>query len=335
MNVLVVGSGSIGFRHISNLLALGANVSVFSYRGNTSIHKDIDDRLRFYSRWSDVFKDHHDAVVIANSTEKHIDIAIEAAEKGIHLYIEKPLSNSLVGVGYLSNLIDKKKLIVECGFMLRTHPNLQWIKNKLNNADFGEVMHIHASVGQWLPDWRPLADYKRGYGAFKAQGGGVIFDLIHELDLIHWLAGPVSDVAAMKRDVECLEIETESIAQIGLRMSSGVLAQVHLDYVRPNYNRSLEIVCRNGIIFWDYMSGTVYFEGSGLDKIIANKVPENFVRNTMFSSLMAHFISRIKNQRIEAISSFEDSVQVLCIALASHIASNERKNIRPSDLNCK
>jgi len=332
MNVLVVGSGSIGYRHILNLLALGMNVSVFSYTGKKSVHKDLIGKLHFYSSLSEAFKDQQDAVVIANSTEKHIDIAISAAENGMHLYIEKPLSNSLNRVDYLSDLITKNKLIVECGFMLRQHPNLQWIKTKINNLDFGEIMHIRACVGQWLPYWRPQTDHREGYGAFIAKGGGVIFDLVHEIDLVNWLAGPVADLVAMKRVVSCLEIETEAIAQIGLRMKSGILAQIHMDYVRPTYNRSMEVVCRNATLSWDYTNGTVYLEKPGIQKIIADQVPENFGRNTMFLSLMAHFISRLRNQKVEAISSFNDAVQVLRIALASHISSDQRKYICPSEL---
>ncbi len=54
---------------------------------------------------------------------------------------------------------------------------------------------------------------------------------------VAWLSSLPLAVNAMTRTVECLEIETEAIAQIGLRMASGVLAQVHLDYVRPGYGR--------------------------------------------------------------------------------------------------
>ena len=173
------------------------------------------------------------AVVIANSTDLHTGVALEAARRKKGLLIEKPLSTSLAGCDELQALTEPHSLVVEMGFMLRFHPNLVWIKHYLESNSLGELTFIRASVGQWLPDWRPGTDHRVGYSAFRTTGGGVIFDLIHELDLVHWLAGTVVSVTAMTRHVGSLNIETEAIAQIGLRLKSATSAQIHLDYVRP------------------------------------------------------------------------------------------------------
>ena len=255
MKVLVVGTGSIGKRHISNLLDLGAKVSAYSYRAAEGASTDSGSGL--VEDLPNALRGNYDAVVVANSTNQHMDVALEAAREKKGLFIEKPLSVSLAGVAELQRLVEVNGLIVESGFMLRLHPNLIWIKQYLAEGALGEVMHMRASVGQWLPDWRPGTDYRKGYGAFRKTGGGVIFDLIHELDLVNWLVGTVVDVTAMTRRVACLGIETEAIAQIGLRTESGALAQVHLDYVRPGYGRELEIVGKLGVLSWNYTTGTV------------------------------------------------------------------------------
>lgn len=333
MKVLVVGTGSIGRRHISNLIHLGAEVAAFSYRAADSGSFSSQIGVPLVENLHDALQDDDlDAVVVANRTDLHMDVALEAARCKKALFIEKPLSVSFSGCGEIQALTEEHALVVEAGFMLRFHPNLVWIKRYLASNSLGEMMHMRASVGQWLPDWRPETDHRTGYSAFRKTGGGVIFDLIHELDLVHWLAGTVVDVTAMTRYVECLGIETEAVAQIGLRLESGTLAQVHLDYVRPGYGRSLDIVGTLGVLSWDYTTGTVSLLRIDGSTEIVHRVPSEFDRNTMFLEHMGHFLRRLSAPELKPASSLEDGIHAMQIALACHRSANERCCIRPDEI---
>ncbi len=330
--VLVVGTGSIGRRHIANLIDLGAEVIAFSYRGRALSDPVSGRAIERVEDWrAALAQPSIDAVVVANGTDQHINVALAAALEGKHLFIEKPLANSLTGIDALLASVEPGGRVVEAGFMLRCHPNLRWIREQLRGGDLGELIHLRASVGQWLPDWRPGTDHRQAYSARRASGGGVIFDLIHELDIAHWLAGPIVDVSAMTRNLPCLEIETEAVAQIGLTMASGALAQIHLDYVRPGYGRDMELVCRYGVLRWDYVSGTVSLERAGAAPEIVHRVPEGFERNTMFREHMAHFLRRIRMPEIQPISPLGEAVHVLRVALASHQSAIERRHVAIPD----
>ena len=326
MKVLVVGTGSIGRRHTANLQALGADVSTYSYGGirlkGVKSVMDLDLALQ-----SDF-----DAVVVANNTNEHMDVSMKAALKGKHLFIEKPLATNLKGSEFLYEIAQRMGLVVEVGFMLRTHPNLIWIKQALADGVLGDLMYIYAAVGQWLPDWRPNSDYRTSYSAYRARGGGVIYDLIHELDLVYWLAGEVSEVSAMSRYVKSLAIETEAIAQIGLRFKTGVLAQVHLDYVRPGYGRKLEIVGSNGVLSWDYLTNKVFFTRGADPEEIVHSVEEGYERNIMFKTHMGLFLDRINKKSLDAISPLNDSIEVLKIALACHKSAEKHCWVLPSEI---
>jgi predicted dehydrogenase len=335
MKVLVVGTGSIGRRHISNLLHLNIEVLAYSYRAEFTVPNDFDRRVVLLKQLSEEHFSNVDAVIVANSTEQHLDIALRAARMGKAVFIEKPLSISLAGTDELADLINTHSLVVEAGFMLRTHPNLVWMKKCIDDEVLGELMHIQASVGQWLPDWRPGTDHRLGYGAFRDKGGGVILDLIHELDLVNWLGGRVVDVTAMTRRASVLEIQTEAVAQIGLRLHSGTLAQVHLDYVRPGYGRTLELVGYKGVLSWNYSRGEVSLGLPDGTSSVVHRVPENFERNSMFLLHIKHFLQRIVTPSTPALSSYQDGVRALRIALACHQSALERRNIRPNEVDMK
>lgn len=331
MKVLVVGTGSIGQRHISNLTHLGAEVAAFSYRSTGGALRSPHVGTRLVENLADAMQEDFDGVVIANSTDLHMEVALQAARHKKGLFIEKPLSVSLAGCDELQALVASHALVVEAGFMLRFHPNLIWIKQYLADGALGDLLHFRAAVGQWLPDWRPGTDHRVGYGAFRNTGGGVIFDLIHELDLVQWLAGAVADVTSMTSKAECLEIETEAIAQIGLRLKSGILAQIHLDYVRPVYGRTLEIVGTHGLLSWDYTMGTVLLSRSKGSTDVVHRVPAGFDRNSMFCAHMEHFLHRLAVPELPPASSLEDGINAIKVALACHRSAEERRCINPED----
>jgi len=333
VHILVVGGGSIGKRHVRNLLTLGADVTVYRYRkGIIDELQAWSNQLRFAVSLEEALTGICDAVVIANSTELHIKVALAAARLCKHLFIEKPLSTSLKGVDELVHLVEENRLIVETGFMLRLHPNLKHLKARLDAGAIGIPSYARAAVGQYLPDWRPGTDYRQSYSASRRQGGGVILDLVHELDLIAWLLGDVDVVAAMVARSSLLEIETEAIAQIGLRMNSGVLAQVHLDYLRPGYTRSLEIVGSEGIFSWDYLTGTLNFAGRDGIFHLVHQVTTGFERNDMFLAHMRHFLAQLSEGAPQPVSSLADGIRALRIALACHLSSQERRFVRPYEV---
>lgn len=332
-SVLVIGTGSVGRRHIANLRALGARVLAYSYRaaGSGQLASPTlpwPDGAEPVADWVSALT-RVDAVVVANRTDQHLPVALAAARAGRALFIEKPLGVDMAGVEALVQSVASQRLVVEAGFMLRTHPNLRWMREALREGCIGEVFHARAAVGQWLPDWRPGTDHRQGYGAFRRTGGGVVFDLIHELDLVQWLLSPVVDVTALCRTVPALEIETEAVAQIGLRLADGAVAQVHLDYVRPGYGRHFEVVGRTGVLAWDYGQGRVTLERAGEPVQEVHRVPEGFQRNDLFRAHMDHFLKRVGGEGAAPISPLDEAVSVLRVALAAHRADRERRHIDP------
>lgn len=331
MKALVVGTGSVGRRHIANLLKLGVDVTAFSYRAASGESVPFGPAVNLAPDLEIAIAGNVDFVVVANQTDQHVDVAIKAAKNRKHLFIEKPLSANLDSVEDLCSLVSSNRLIVEAGFTLRFHPNLVWLKAFLESGKLGEVYSVRAMVGQWLPNWRPGTDHRIGYGAFKSRGGGVIFDLVHELDLVTWLCGPAQDVSAITQVVPALEIETEGVAQIGLRLSTGVLAQIHLDYVRPVYGRSLEVVGSEGVLEWNYTRGEVFLTTRTEEAKLVHRVESDFGRNSMFFSHMEHMVKRVTRPDIEARSSLSDSVAVLRVALAAHLSAASRRQVAPHE----
>lgn len=319
MKFLVVGTGSIGLRHIDNLRINSVDVDFYSYQKNQKNNLDFKgDNL--FSPYELV---RYDAVVIANETSKHLDVAAKCLESNTPFYIEKPISNNMIGVLELNDKIKDKKLITKVGYMLRAHPNLVFIKQYLELLAGASLLYVDMFVGQWIGDWRPKSDYKLSYSASIARGGGVIFDLIHELDVANWLFGPMEKVFCYKHNAPYVGIETESLAEIILLTSSQIPVRIHMDYLFPTYKREMIMVFGGFSIIWNYVSGTVIREEASGTRNILHQLDPGFSRNQMFLDFMREFIEDINSNFYQNTCNFSDGLKTLDIACKAHKSGEE------------
>ena len=93
LKFLIVGLGSIGERHVRNLLHLGLkDISVF--RRSTRKPRTLDgSEFKTFNDWQSALGESPDVVIITNPTALHVPPAVDAAKNRAHLFIEKPLSN--------------------------------------------------------------------------------------------------------------------------------------------------------------------------------------------------------------------------------------------------
>lgn len=331
LSILIIGSGSVGNRHAKNLLNLVKVVKIYSSRFKKGEKINKLDNITYVKNLYDEI-DSSDGVLIANRTDKHLKIANYALKKKKHIFVEKPISHNMKGIKEIEELTKNSPELVESGFMLRFHPNLIFLKKIISEQKYGKVHYVKSSVGQYLPDWRNNFDYRNGYAAKRNWGGGVTLDLIHEIDLARWLFGEVVLVSAMLDKTPELEIETESIAHLNLKMDSKFLIQLTLDYVRPCFNRNIEIVCSKGTILWNYKEGKIKLEDKNGNILILHEVEENFDRNDMFLREIIHFLNNINGKNQRDASNLDDAVKALKICCAAHLSNKQKRFICPDKI---
>jgi predicted dehydrogenase len=253
MKILVIGCGSVGKRHLRNLLSMNAG-QIFAYDIDTSkvdlVQKELS--VEGLSSENETLNDGaYDAAFICSPPSLHVNQALKLLEKGTHCLIEKPLSNTLENLDTLVELVDRTKTTVLIGYNFRFSPLLVKIKEFLDNQIIGQPLFLKASLGYYLPYWRPEEDYRKGYGANKSLGGGIVLDASHEIDYARCFLGEVKEVFAVCKKISKLDIDTEDFAEITMHHRNGAYSQVHLDYLQTNYRRSCEIVGEKGMLVWD------------------------------------------------------------------------------------
>jgi predicted dehydrogenase len=325
---LVCGLGSIGRRHVRNLTTLQAGeVLGFDVRADRREALTADFGIETVADLEAAWRRRPTVAFITAPTSLHVPLALQAASQGCHLFVEKPLSDRLDGIDGLIESVCARRLVTLVGCNLRFHPGLRLVKQLVDDGTIGRVIAARVEVGQYLPDWHPLEDYRQGYSARRDLGGGVILDAIHELDYVRWLLGDVAEVAAFAGTLSDLEIETEDLAAILLRFASGAVGEVHLDYVQRAYSRTCHLIGTEGTIRWDYAAGHVrwYTARTGAWQEAAN--PPGWEPNQMYLDEIAHFLACLRGEATPA-QDVASAAQVLAIALAARRAAERREVVR-------
>ncbi|MCD6165647.1 Gfo/Idh/MocA family oxidoreductase [bacterium] len=328
MKFLVIGCGSIGKRHIGNLVRLGVE-DIWAFDLSRERVDEVREQfcIRTVKSLEEAWECNPDAAIIAVPTSLHLPLATEAAEHGCHLFVEKPLSHSPDGVNPLLRLVQRRGLVTLVGCNMRFHPGIRYVKSLVDEEAVGHIVAARVEVGQYLPDWHPGEDYRQMYSARRDLGGGIILDAIHEIDYIRWMLGEVGAVACFTGKLSRLEIDTEDTAAILLRFESGAIGELHLDYIQRTYSRSCHIIGEEGTIRWDFMEGMVRWYSAKARKWEKFINSEGWEPNQMYLDEMVHFLRCLEGREKPMLDVIE-AKRVLDIALAAKVAAEEERIVR-------
>ena len=145
---------------------------------------------------------------------------------------------------------------------------MQRLRDLLLHGAIGRVVRASFQAGQWLPDWRPHQNHRQSYSSDSRCGGGVLFDLIHEIDSARWLLGELTPLACSLSQVPSLGISSEGVAIAQLRSTEGALIQIGLDYVARRPLRCYQFVGESGTLKWDLPSQTLLLETAAGQQLI-------------------------------------------------------------------
>lgn len=307
MKVLLVGCGSAGKRHLRNLIALDRVKKIYVYSKVKNCLSGLKDKNKVSFTGSlDGLR--ADLAIIANETYQHVDTALTLAGKGIHLFIEKPLSHSLSGkLGLLKRMISRNKLKLTVGYNLRFLGAIKFIKNILAKGTLGDIYFVRIEAGQYLPDWRKGRDYRDSYSASKIRGGGVALDLSHEIDYMRYFFGDPDFFRAIKARAGDLKIDSESVFE-GIYLYGKFICSVHMDYLQKDKKRIIRIEASRGSLVCDLINKKIIMMVNGKRKIIADKKLFDFDKS--YIRELVSFIRAVENGHKPEVT-FEDGVRVL------------------------
>jgi predicted dehydrogenase len=299
MKISVFGSGSIGLRHLINLIKLKKELkisSIFSY--------DIKNKKNFLGESKEFFftqnlkkaAENCDVAFICVPTHLHNQTINKILKyTKCHFYIEKPLSSEIKDCLKTLKKIKKIKKKVGVGYMLVNHPVILKVQSLIKQKAIGKIVFARAECGFYLPNWHPWEDYRKFYMAHKQQGGGVLLDTSHEINYLQRLFGKVKSIQGIVGKFSNLEITSDDLSLSILKFKNNIVGHVHLDLLQFEKSRSFKIIGTNGVIEGSIATNEIKIFKNNKKKAV--KIKLNYDFNNIYFTQLRQFWSLIKNKK--------------------------------------
>lgn len=312
VQILLLGAGSIGERHIRNLWHLGyKNITV--YRQRNLPFRDIGEaKVAVCTNWSEIEKQKFFASFICTPTSLHAAQAIACLQLGMHVFVEKPLAHNLEKFNALEAELRKEQRYFHVGYMLHFHPFLRGVFQYIADGTFGKLRIFETTWHSYLPDWHPWEDYKMSYAARKELGGGAALTLCHDVDLMLWMCGAVKQYqATFLYDQELdLKVDTGAVIQLEFASAKGAC---HISFSAKQEKRLYSFVFDDASVEINYLQSEMRINKGGA---IAIQALPSFKRNELFISEVQDFFSRIGKSNYttaDAINTLEKEKTLISI----------------------
>ena len=312
---VIVGLGSIGNRHLNNLLSLGVKeMSVVRRKESRNSHFQPPANVDVVHSMQEAIQRKPDFVVVCNPTDQHAVTALEALNADCHVLIEKPLGRSIdTDVQALINAAENSDKVCAMAYCMRYHPAYRKAKEQIQSGAIGRCLYAKAWFEGYLPDWHPWEDYKESYAAKPEQGGGVLRTLDHELDFLNWVLGPATQATGIVTNTGGIGIEADDLAMYTLHHPNNVTSQVTTAFCRKPASRGFEFVGTDGVLSFSMESAEAKFQATS-DKHSTTFLNLNeYDINEMYVDLSVAFLKCLAGTSVEHLADINAGSKTLSL----------------------
>jgi len=261
--ILFIGLGGAGQRHLRLLRESLPDVEFIAYRSTNktpllnvdfSVNQDasIEEsyHVDIYNNLDEALSLEPNLAVISTPSSMHLKYAQLCAEKGIDIFVEKPLSNSTDGLQKLKDTIKENNVAIQVGFQRRFHPHFNRVNNIIQSGKIGKILTASFTVASYIPRWHPYENYLDLYACRKELGGGVLLTEIHEIDLAVWYFGMPQFVTCVGGAFSNVGMDVEDTVSLILDYTK-FMVRINLTFWQKHHERSLSINGENGRLDWN------------------------------------------------------------------------------------
>ena len=239
MKICVIGSGAAGQRHSKNLINLGHDIELISWRKNSH---NISKLIK---------KGNADYIIICTGTNVRRQLFELCYEEEIPFFVEKPVAYKKDDLDWLYKLPAEYLIKCNVGFMQRYSSIAMELKKLVRKP----VINMNIDFGHDVNKWRKNWVFANSYAA-QMGGGGVVLDLCHDIDLINTLTG-AKEVRRVVSIDNAKHQKVDLCSIISMKTKSGGEAKLSLDYIRNIPVHKGTILMESKTIEFDFLNGII------------------------------------------------------------------------------
>jgi UDP-N-acetylglucosamine 3-dehydrogenase len=316
--------GVISFAHMHALSYVKALVNLEGVQLAGIADENEERGMKFAEMFGTTYYQDHrkmlenglDAVIVCSENANHKRHVVDAANAGVHVLCEKPLSTNVEDANEMIQVCREQGVILQTAFPVRFNSPVARAKQMVDEGKIGEIIAIKGTNRGTNPGgWFVEKD--------KSGGGAVIDHTVHVLDIMRWLSG--AEATQVYAEIGFQTFSDYPIDDCGLltiQFDNGMFGTLDCSWSRneafPTWGDvTLEIIGTKGNLFVDAFAQKidVYSNDSG--------VKWHYWGDNMDARLIADFVQTVNERRAPSITG-EDGMRAVEVAVAAY-RSAERK----------
>ena len=254
MKYALIGCGRISPNHmaaaINNKLEIVAVCDLIDSHMDNILEKfNLDkNKVKKYSDYKEMIeKEELDLIGIATESGKHAQIAVDCIEKGINVIIEKPIALSIQDANRIIEAAKKNNVVVCANHQNRFNKSIQKIRQAVEEGKFGKMLYGTAHIR-----WNRGEDYYKQAtwrGTWEQDGGALMNQCIHNIDLLRWMMGDeIDEVCAYTDNLMHDFIEAEDMGMAIVKFKNGAYGIIEgtTDIYPKNLEETLYLFGKTG-----------------------------------------------------------------------------------------
>ena len=262
LSVIIIGCGRVAEKHLKAISKLkGLELKAVVDTNPDSAKRLLSSvkgfaNVKQYSDYKTAIDEVKPSIVsVTVPSGLHFQIAKYAMEHGSNLLLEKPMTMSVSEAREIFELSNKTGLKIAMGHIYRYLPIVGLIKEDIDEGKYGKVTH-----GSIYVRWGHGEDYYQSAawrGTWKSDGGALMNQTIHAIDLLVWLMGSEPEEASAMIAKRIRNIEAEDLGMAVLRLENGALAQIEgtTATIPSKHTAEFSVFCENAQLTMGLDSG--------------------------------------------------------------------------------
>lgn len=227
------------------------------------------------------------------------------------LLLEKPLTHNLDSSLKLSEIIKQSTNTIKIAYHLRFSETVIKLYEFINNLSLGKLKTANLNYSQNIKIWRPEVNFKESVSTRQELGGGVLLELSHEIDAVHFLVGDFVSVRTntFEFDDSISDGKVDTVVSFAGFTTQGVSVSIHLDMVSLSTTRMWNFTFDRGEIQANLLTGEIFVsvKQNNFEKYYQSSPHE---RNRAGASMLTSFLNKSKKKEI-GLCGIQEAVNVM------------------------
>jgi predicted dehydrogenase len=202
-----------------------------------------------------------EAIVNTTPNAAHLETTREAAGAGKHVFLDKPIANTIADARALTRACRDAGVVLALGYQRRRESQFRWIRARIDEGKFGKLVNAEANISRDRLGKIDLSSWR-----YTAEGmpGGVLLQIgIHYTDVLEYLVGPIRAVSARLAQL-VLPGDNPDVASLVLEHDNGALSTLNASYASASEHYVMNVYGKEASAYYDLHQGLRYLErGTG------------------------------------------------------------------------